>query len=397
MVQKFTGLLVAAAMTLMAGNAEDIKTIQALGYLKTSGAQVHSVVQKNDLYEAYIFVGGDKSTQGYKMLLDKELKNIIVGQELTVLDATSGQPLNRVDQEFMEELKTTAAFSYGSGPDEYIVFTDPECPYCKQFDKSLSAIKDRVKVYVHFFPLSFHKEAIPMVNYVLDQKQESRHKALLSISNDDKSWKAHESKDHFVEIRDDIVRGLKIGVKGTPALFNMSGQPADIKGFMETYMPKTVSKLDMNYINYLDKQGLLFSINPADNKPDLYVFTDTDCIACQDMLDAKGIEKLTETYKLNIILVPNQNHENSFLETVVILGNNGDLGRSAKFQELMSGGEVTQSVIDSLDEKLKTDEILKATVVKIGTIPNLVNQMGISSTPTFVDHEGNRVSAADLF
>ncbi|MEJ1960810.1 MAG: DsbC family protein [Gammaproteobacteria bacterium] len=46
----------------------------------------------------------------------------------------------------------------GTGARKFAIFTDPDCPYCRQFEEQLKSVTD-VTMYVFLFPLKIHAGA----------------------------------------------------------------------------------------------------------------------------------------------------------------------------------------------------------------------------------------------
>ncbi|RLA73299.1 MAG: hypothetical protein DRG24_00525 [Epsilonproteobacteria bacterium] len=117
-------------------------------------------------------------------------------------------------------------FSYGSGKKVIYAFTDPECPYCLKFEKKMAAVADKYTFKVFLFPLSFHKNAVAMSEWILDAKSDKEKAArLLKTANNDTSYKtAKTSAEHKAAVKKILEKnaaiGAKIGVRGTPSVFD---------------------------------------------------------------------------------------------------------------------------------------------------------------------------------
>ena len=71
-------------------------------------------------------------------------------------------------------LKGKEAFTFGKGTDEYFLFTDPECKYCKMLESHLPKIQDKVKIKVFYYPLDSHTNARDLSLYILSQKSNDK-------------------------------------------------------------------------------------------------------------------------------------------------------------------------------------------------------------------------------
>lgn len=82
------------------------------------------------------------------------------------------------------------AFSYGTGSKVVYAFTDPECPYCKQFEKTMATLKDKYTFKIYLFPLPFHASAIPMSKWVLNAKDSNEMgQRLIALANGSEEYK----------------------------------------------------------------------------------------------------------------------------------------------------------------------------------------------------------------
>lgn len=98
------------------------------------------------------------------------------------------------------------------------VFTDPECPYCRKFEKELAQLKG-VKVYSFLFPLSFHKDARRWSTAIWCSKD--RHKMMTDIMVNNADPKAGTCDTPIDEI---VALGEKLGINGTPTLISGDGR-----------------------------------------------------------------------------------------------------------------------------------------------------------------------------
>lgn len=108
----------------------------------------------------------------------------------------------------------------GNGSRKLAVFSDPDCPYCKQLEKELALLND-VTIYVFLYPIaSLHPEAIQHA------------KAIWCAPDRARSWTAHmlEGKQPSGDGKcdtpvDEIVAlGSSIGINGTPTMIFANGK-----------------------------------------------------------------------------------------------------------------------------------------------------------------------------
>ena len=189
-------------------------------HLKITKAYDHKKV-----YELNLEVSTPRGTQNTTVYLTKDKKVVLVGD---AMDASTGESFKRpIDMKYIRE---NADIVYGSGNNEYIVFTDPECPYCVKFEKMWPAMQKNVKLYVFFMPLSNHRNAVQMSYHVMKQKdQKAKSKAILDMANGDRSYERLSMSQQIHElfgkkIDDNKALANDFGVRGTPAVFDTKGE-----------------------------------------------------------------------------------------------------------------------------------------------------------------------------
>ena len=106
----------------------------------------------------------------------------------------------------------------GNGKRVLVMFSDPYCPYCKQFEQTLQQIDD-ITIYVFMFPvikpdLASHSKAVWC--------SPDRAKAWLDLALRGKAPTAPTSCDNPVE--KNLLLGQKLGVNSTPTLYLANGE-----------------------------------------------------------------------------------------------------------------------------------------------------------------------------
>ncbi|MCJ8326739.1 MAG: thioredoxin fold domain-containing protein [Campylobacterales bacterium] len=209
-----------------------LKEISSLEMLKSSGVKIQKVYIENDVYLLEALIEGRLQT----LFLTKDKKNLITGK---VYDVNKGVeltiPIN------VAILKGKEGFSYGEGKDEYYLFTDPECPYCKKFESYFPQLKKHVKINVLFYPLDFHKNAMDLAAFILSAKtDESKAQAMFVAEPSLKAFKNKKykkgEKEKLVKIiKEQMALGEKLGVRGTPTLFSVNGKSVVWSSLLEKY------------------------------------------------------------------------------------------------------------------------------------------------------------------
>ncbi len=202
-------------------NKKEISEIEKLPIFTGSGMRVIKAFKDEKFY--LLRVNIQENIQELVLTADK--KHLIAGK---IYDVTTGEEVAIPND--VSILDGKEALTFGSGKDVYYLFTDPECPYCKKFESYFEEIEKDVQIKIFFFPLSFHKNAVALTQYILDNKSnDDRVKAMLSVSvnsEDFKNKKFTEKQKASLNktIEENMKLGEELGVRGTPALFDMHGK-----------------------------------------------------------------------------------------------------------------------------------------------------------------------------
>ncbi|AXX86984.1 MULTISPECIES: thioredoxin fold domain-containing protein [Malaciobacter] len=200
---------------------EEIKQINNLNLLQKADIKVSKAFDMGSIYILDSIIQGKPQ----ELFLTKDKKVLIAGN---VMDVNSGDAIT-----LPVDLSNTIgkeALTYGSGKDEYVLFTDPECPYCKKLESFFPKLEKHVKIRVFFFPLSFHNNARDLSIYFMSKKtNEEKIKAMLNTNADSKEFKNRKiSKDELAKLEksleEQMIIAQKLNIRGTPTLFNKDGK-----------------------------------------------------------------------------------------------------------------------------------------------------------------------------
>ena len=199
----------------------EIAQMEQLELLKRAQIKINKAYDIGSLYILNITVQGNAD----EIYLTKDKKLILSGD---VIDATNGMKISApVD---LTGIAGKEAFVFGKGTEEYILFTDPECPYCKKFESYLPQIESKVKIRVFYFPLESHENAKDLSLYVMSQKTSAKKiEAMFSASeNLDKAKNAKYTQAELAKLEksleEQIQIGMKLNVQGTPTIFDKDGK-----------------------------------------------------------------------------------------------------------------------------------------------------------------------------
>ncbi|MDD2266297.1 thioredoxin fold domain-containing protein [Sulfuricurvum sp.] len=201
-----------------------ISELSALDIIKESQIQILKVHDEGSVYlikglPTRVVEGQEK--RPFDFFITKDKKILITGNAIrTDTKQRVSFPMDK------NIIAGKEAFSYGTGKEVLYVFIDPQCPYCKQFEKIMPTLKEKYTFKIYLFPLSFHPEAIPMSKWILKgSDQEDMAERLLAIANGSQEYKnvvlsADEDKRLMDLINIQIGLAKEIEVMGTPTVMD---------------------------------------------------------------------------------------------------------------------------------------------------------------------------------
>jgi thiol:disulfide interchange protein DsbC len=131
-----------------------------------------------ELGDGLAIIKGYTKTEGGNIPFQFVTNNkVVITSSGQVFDTKTRQEIKIEMKIDVAKIKEQAAYTLGNGNNEYFLFTEAECPACKEFHKSFTkeSISDDVKVHVFMFPLNFHLFAKDMSIATLSQPIEKRH------------------------------------------------------------------------------------------------------------------------------------------------------------------------------------------------------------------------------
>lgn len=118
------------------------------------------------------------------------------------------------------KLPLDQALTIGEGPIQVVEFTDPDCPFCRQFDQVLSKRTD-VTRHIFFFPLeSIHKTARAKARFILcSSDKEAAMREVYSGGLDNQPISQPGECNADAKIDAGLRAGGSVGVRGTPTIW----------------------------------------------------------------------------------------------------------------------------------------------------------------------------------
>jgi thiol:disulfide interchange protein DsbC len=211
---------------------DEVSKIEQIELFQRAQIKVTKAYDMGNLYALIINVKGNAD----QVFLTKDKKNLITGD---VIDTSDGSKVDVPAD--LSGIRGKEALIFGSGKDEYFLFTDPECPYCKKFESYFPKIAKNVKIRVFYYPLDFHKNAKELSMYVMSQKTNAlKAEKMLTISLQDEGYKTRKySADEKAKLEKSLEAQMEIarqlGVQGTPAVFDKDGNKVAWPNMLQKY------------------------------------------------------------------------------------------------------------------------------------------------------------------
>ena len=207
---------------------QEIKTKNVV--LQDPVLEIKGAIEKPESYILNLMASSPRGLQFITAFLDKKTSELYMGAGY---DKEGRAILFPKDA---KSIKEGVAFSYGTGSKEIYIITDPECPYCTRFEKAVNGKLSEYTVHVIFLPLSFHKKAPAMVDWIMQgeddlAKKERFEQIMLKgstayssfIKDINKPYVYTEAVRPMMEKMEAAV--LELNVRGTPAIYDKDFNP----------------------------------------------------------------------------------------------------------------------------------------------------------------------------
>jgi len=123
----------------------------------------------------------------------------------------------------IKQIKEGVFFSFGQGKKELYLITDPDCRYCKKFEKASQGKLKNYRIHVIFHPFSFHKKSASMVAWIMQGKTEEEKKLRMHqvMVQDSKAYNSIKiSKELETKIEQGYKASQALGAIGSPLLYD---------------------------------------------------------------------------------------------------------------------------------------------------------------------------------
>jgi len=329
-----------------------------------------------------------RGTTGY---LTKKDGVFFLGQNMIMKDK-NGQVPFKLTKDDIKQMIAEESFTIGNGKNEFILFTDPQCPYCQKFEKEMPNLKDDVKLHVFLYPLSFHNNAVKMSSWILSAPKEKRAERLSAIANGNTDYMKYDGELKTKEIKQNILNGLKIGVQGTPSVFSIDGTPLRIQDFiMDNIKQPAPDALPDNVISFLNSQEIPILLNKEVQSDDaIYLFLDPMDKDGKDLLKSDLVQKNIDKKKVYVILIPKS--LDSFLNVLDVNIQKDKHKQLTKLNNYLNGKKMSTQRMKDIDAAIK-DGRFKQDIGKIKLVGNINKQFNIQDFPFATDKNGKFIKA----
>jgi len=181
------------------------------------------IMDGGSLYLIKGYFNTPQGKQSTSLFLSQDRKTGVYGRGFST--STSKEYKTFIPEHYIQD----AIINYGHGRDEYFLFTDPLCPYCKNLEKELYKYKDVATFHIFLLALPMHKKAPHAINYILSQTNDKdRFNSLIDIANEKKDYllfkadKKEKTQYDLLQAKQDLI-AKEFKVRGTPSIYTKEG------------------------------------------------------------------------------------------------------------------------------------------------------------------------------
>lgn len=419
---------------LLANDEIDIKPFSEMEIIKQSHLNVKKA---KEIGNGWYYLESNNDGRKIGIFTDKE--KVIVGRGF---ENKTGEEIKfAVD---MSKYKDGAAYKIGNGPNEYFLFTDPECPYCKMLDEKLAtkAAKDNLTIYTYFYPLSFHLASNALSKAIMSQPIEKRTDYASRIMKAPLNTILVEIDKYSPDLYKDILKVIELGeprmkdlplkymedinkayklelssiddlkdfcnkqikkikepqaineqlekaqqvigeefeINGTPTIYDIKGNK--IENPNEIIMKHNI--INFNAVKDIEKSGFTVQ-SGTKGKEKLFIFTSTKCPHCiEQFKDKQMLSYLMGKYEIHFVLMATGNGKVALEELTYLYSIEDMKKREAEFMDIMNGKTVDSSLVQSSNFSDNYKQ-------KLQNYGRSLESTMINSTPTMINSKGELI------
>jgi len=161
-------------------------------------------------------------TAGQNIIYFEPTTKTLLFGELVRKDGANLTQLRREElaEKAIRNLPLAKAVKIGSGPNVVIIFTDPECSYCKKVDAYFREHSKEVTQYVFLMPVRSVASRAKAA-YILESKNPAKaYEEIFLGKVQGIDWNAYKIKDDIdMKLKEHVAEASKLGLRGTPHMF----------------------------------------------------------------------------------------------------------------------------------------------------------------------------------
>lgn len=139
-------------------------------------------------------------------------------KDLTELSRAAVTQQAYADLPFKNAIKITKG-NGGKGKREFVIFSDPDCPFCRRLEETLAGMTDYT-VYVFLFPIkSLHPEAVAKAEHIWCAKDKKKAWHDYVLLNQEPTVKTCKNP-----VADNIALADRLKIRGTPTMIHKDGR-----------------------------------------------------------------------------------------------------------------------------------------------------------------------------
>jgi thiol:disulfide interchange protein DsbC len=365
-----------AGSTALAGVCDGITDSVLRKHAPIPPYQVMSKREINGLCEMILNING----QFVPIYATKDF--ILAGEMFSGRKQITQEQIAKLKKEQFKKLKkeidsfTATVYKPENAKGKVLYFiTDPDCPYCNRFKKTVKEFADKngITVKLVFFPLPFHKGA--------DRKAESficEGKTFEDYLKD--SYGSKTCEEGQKKIRKMLILAREAGIRGTPTFITENGKV--ITGFRERELARALGIEHKVDVSKIDLSKAIQVGNGKGKK--IVVVTDPTCPFCKRACNA--LRHYAEEGKATFYVCFLPVHGDASKRAIEFIFSQPKETRAEVLAKIFEGKLRIPANFKptSEAEKLFKENLLEA------------NKIGATATPTFILSDGKVIEGARI-
>ena len=220
-------LLFLSSLLFAQNNFLSPKELQAFKSYKALASKNLTILEGVDEGDTYFLKIQYQKLTKKKILyafVNKKSQRVSVG---TRYEKDGSESVFPKSPEAIEQIEEGVFFSFGTGKKEIYMVTDPDCIFCKRFEKATQGkLGKKYRVHVIYQVFSFHKKSPAMVSWIMqgkDEREKQRRMEAIMVEGS-KGYLPFLKKDISPQMKEQIAKGLKasqaLEAMGSPMFYD---------------------------------------------------------------------------------------------------------------------------------------------------------------------------------